>query len=207
MPEIYHITKIDNLPSIIESGCLLSDRRVLATKPDHAVIGYSHIKRRRLEEIPVVFHPGTTVGDFVPFYFCPRSVMLYVIWKRPDELGYKGGQDEVVHLVSSVEDAVATGQPVAFSASNAGARYTTFYQDIRMMDRVLKWDAIKASDWREPAVKDKKQAEFLVRDEFPWTGIAAIGVFSKDVRARVEGVLEDSSHKPPIAVRRAWYYP
>ncbi len=38
----------------------------------------SEIKRRRVEELEVDCHPGTKVGDYVPFYFCPRSVMLFV---------------------------------------------------------------------------------------------------------------------------------
>jgi len=39
------------------------------------------------------------VGDCVPFYFCPRSVMLYLIYQgnHPD-LQYHGGQDLVLHL-------------------------------------------------------------------------------------------------------------
>ncbi len=47
-------------------------------------------RRRRL---PVPCHPGTWVGDYVPFYFCPRSVMLYVISrKNHPSLTYRGGQ-------------------------------------------------------------------------------------------------------------------
>lgn len=42
----------------------------------------SEIKRRRLEEIPVDCCSGRMVGEFVPFYFCPRSVMLFVIHKE-----------------------------------------------------------------------------------------------------------------------------
>jgi hypothetical protein len=59
----------------------------------------SAIKRRRVEELEVSCHPGTKVGDYVPFYFCPRSVMLYVIHRanHPD-LSYRGGQEPIVHL-------------------------------------------------------------------------------------------------------------
>jgi hypothetical protein len=39
----------------------------------------SSIKRRRIEQLAVSCHPGTRVGDYVPFYFCPRSIMLFVI--------------------------------------------------------------------------------------------------------------------------------
>jgi hypothetical protein len=76
---IYHITHIDNLTTIIADGCLWSDRRLLGTRAERVVIGLGNIKRRRLNEPPVHCHPGTMVGDYVPFYFCPRSPMLYMI--------------------------------------------------------------------------------------------------------------------------------
>ena len=75
-PKIYHITHIDNLAMIVEAGCLWSDRRRLAQGFDCSVIGMPTIKQRRLEKIEVICHAGTKVGDYVPFYFCPRSVML-----------------------------------------------------------------------------------------------------------------------------------
>jgi hypothetical protein len=48
--------------------------------PDEA-IRISKIKKRRLEELSVGCHRGTNVGKFVPFYFCPRSVMLHILHK------------------------------------------------------------------------------------------------------------------------------
>ena len=57
-----------------------------------ASIGIARIKQRR-RGLEVVARPGTMVGDYVPFYFCFRSVMLYVIHRgnNPD-LTYCGGQ-------------------------------------------------------------------------------------------------------------------
>ena len=57
-----------------------------------ANIGMSAIKERRLG-LPVVCHPGDHVGGDVPFYFCPRSIMLFLINRanHPD-LVYRGGQ-------------------------------------------------------------------------------------------------------------------
>jgi hypothetical protein len=75
---IFHITHIDNLPAILADGCLWSDYEVRMTSNNRTVIGFDTIKKRRLEELPVSCHPGTFVGHYVPFYFCPRSPMLYV---------------------------------------------------------------------------------------------------------------------------------
>jgi hypothetical protein len=59
----------------------------------------SSIKWRRLEELTLKnSHPDLLVGECVPFYFCPRSVMFYLIHMRSHELPYKGGQGPIVHL-------------------------------------------------------------------------------------------------------------
>ena len=58
----------------------------------------SSIKTRRLAT-RLASHPQLAVGDCVPFYFCPRSVMLYVIHKaNHPELAFRGGQNQVLHL-------------------------------------------------------------------------------------------------------------
>lgn len=72
-PKIYHITHVENLGEIVTDGGLLSDAAMIARGGPTQAIGMSSIKRRRVEELVVGCHPGTRVGDYVPFYFCPRS--------------------------------------------------------------------------------------------------------------------------------------
>lgn len=78
-PKIYHITHVDNLPSIATATGLVSDARRIASELSCSLVGMSTIKQRRLERIEVDCHPGTKVGEYVPFYFCPRSIMLYIL--------------------------------------------------------------------------------------------------------------------------------
>ncbi len=93
-PKIYHITHVDNLADIVVEGRLVSDAEMLRRGGPRAPIGMSGIKRRRVEEIEVTCHPGAKVGEYVPFYFCPRPVMLFVIFRANyPELAYKGGKD------------------------------------------------------------------------------------------------------------------
>jgi ssDNA thymidine ADP-ribosyltransferase, DarT len=93
-------------------------------------IGMSGIKARRLA-LPVPCHAGDCVGDYVPFYFCPRSIMLYVIHcANHPELTYRGGQEPIIHLEADLHGVVGwaqqQGRRWAFSLSNAGANYTEF---------------------------------------------------------------------------------
>lgn len=205
---IFHITHVKNLPKIIEAGGLLCDRLMTGTLESEVMIGFRNIKRRRLEECRVSCHPGTMVGDYVPFYFCPRSVMLYVISRRNADLEYRGGQREIIHLVSDVSRAatVAEGRPVAFSDGNAGAFYTSYSSDLDRLEQFVDWTAVAATDWRDPAVKERKQAEFLVHESFPWTGIHRVGVYDVAMLERVRRIMGRSTHKPEVSVRGGWYY-
>ena len=80
-PKIYHILHHDNLPSVIEHGCLWSDAEMLDRGILCTTIGMTGIKKDRLTT-PVKCHPVTMVEEYVPFYFCPRSVMLFILNKK-----------------------------------------------------------------------------------------------------------------------------
>jgi hypothetical protein len=154
---IFHITHIDNLPAIISDGCLWSDHQVLARPNQRTIIGFDTIKRRRLEEISVSCHPTTFVGQYVPFYFCSRSPMLYVIHRRNTELTYQGGQDRIVHLVSKIGLALQScpGRPWAFSDGNAGAYYARFSNNLAQFNQYVDWNAVVAKYWSDPTVKEE----------------------------------------------------
>jgi hypothetical protein len=77
--KIWHITHRKNLPIILQCGALWSDAKRLEMTLDCSLVGISKIKERRLKEIEVACHPETMVGQYVPIYFCPRSVMLYIL--------------------------------------------------------------------------------------------------------------------------------
>jgi hypothetical protein len=197
---IFHITHIDNLQSILKDGGLHSDAIVAARDPK--LIGYSEIKKRRLNEIHVSCCSYHYVGDFVPFYFCPRSPMLFTINKG--NTGHPPGcQNCILHLVSTLEDGLATGQPWAISSGNAGAYHTTFAAEIDALD-ALNWAAIRATQWS--GLQHQKMAEFLVKDFFPWVSIKQIGCFNSVVAIKVADMLNREKHRPPVEVKRSWYY-
>ena len=208
-PKIYHITHVNNLTSIVNDGELLSDAQMIRRGGPSATIGMTKIKRRRLA-LPVKCHPGTFVGDYVPFYFCYRSVMLYVISKGNNpELQFKGGQDEIVHLEVDYHSAVTWANRVhrlwAYSLSNAGAVYTEFDSGLPGLGR-LDWAAIANTDFRDSDVKESKQAEFLMHTSLPWSLVSGIGVSSVHIQTAASTAISLASHKPPIAVMRNWYY-
>jgi hypothetical protein len=207
-PKIYHIVHVDRLASIAAAG-IWSDAAIRQAQPAGTIIGMGSIKERRLQ-LPVGCHQGTTVGAFVPFYFCSRSIMLYVIYcANHPELAYRGGQDPIVHLEADlyevVEWANQTGIRWAFSSANAGAVYTPFYGDLNALAN-LNWDAIAARDFRPPDVKEAKQSEFLVYQNFPWQLIRRVGVRNPAMAQHTHGIISGLVHRPPIEIQPDWYY-
>lgn len=209
-PKIYHITHYQNLESIIKSGSIFSDSYCLKNSKDHTMIGMSEIKRRRLEEIEVKCHPGTRVGEYVPFYFCPRSIMLYLMYKgnHPD-LKYKEGQEPLVHiqadLISVVEWAEKNMFKWAFSDRNAGAYYAEFYNDMTELNKI-NWEAVASLDFRQPVIKEGKQAEFLLYESFPFDLIESIGVINAEIQSVVKNILLGTVLVDKVQIRPNWYF-
>jgi hypothetical protein len=206
-PKIYHIVHVDRLESIIRSGILLSHADEIHRGLPGTSIGNPEIKQVRLST-PVPSHAGLFVGDCVPFYFCPRSVMLFQIFRRnSSKLPYKGGQGPIVHLEADLRDTVtwanSHGLRWAFTLQNAGSRY---FDDRTSLDDLkdLNWDAIHATYWRE--VREFKQAEYLIEREFAWELVTRIGVLGQDIYTRVAGLINLSSHKPALNRFPNWYY-
>jgi hypothetical protein len=200
-PAIFHITALANLASIVEHGCLWSDAQRIARGLVSTSIGHQHIKQRRLKR-QVLTAFGGNLGDYVPFNFCSRSVMLYVVGKGHQD--YSGGEEEILHLVSSVNRAIGLGRPWAFTNQHADLAYASFYSsrdDLREVD----WDVMPRTYWSADDVKARRQAEFLVHDHFSWSGVEQIGVKTSAVAARVRALLT-GGHAPRIVVQPSWYY-
>ena len=208
-PKIYHIVHIGRMDSIVRDGQLLCDATISRrTAEVGTAIGINNIKKRRLEELRLSSHPELYVGDCVPFYFCPRSVMLYVIYRgNHTGLVYRDGQSPIVHLEADLRQSVTWADSAmrrwAFTDSNAGSFYFEDYSDLRDLGK-LDWEAIEATDWR--GRQEGKQAEFLVQESFPWDLIERIGVHSAMAQEKVLEALKDSQHKPLVEIRSDWYY-
>lgn len=213
-PKIYHIVHIDKLASIVREGQLFPDS-VMSLRQEAAVIGMGSIKQRRLT-LPVASHSGTYVGQYVPFYFCPRSIMLYLIHcANHPELAYRGGQQPIVHLEADLYGVIewleAHNRRWAFSLSNAGANYTQFRTGRDKLDEI-NWESVSAHDFRTASIKEGKQSEFLVHDGFPWHLIGRIGYLNNSISStssvldKITFAIQGTAHKPVVQKCNEWYY-
>jgi hypothetical protein len=201
--KIYHITDVSNLAGIIGSGGLFSDAQVRVANRNVTEIGYAHIKQRRLDEYKIPCCSGRAVGEFVPFYFCPRSPMLFTINKgstgRP-----AGCQTNIVHLVSYVNRATALGRPWAISDGNAGAGYTNFSNENDALQKV-DWSVVGSNSWGGDRLHIK-MTEFLVADFFPAASFVEVGCHNSGVAAQVEQIMARLIPPLNVHVSPHWYY-
>jgi hypothetical protein len=213
-PKIYHIVHVDRLPSIIGDEHLWCDAEIVKRSLPGTAIGMSHIKKRRLHDLHLSSHSDLHVGDCVPFYFCPRSVMLYLIHLGNNpELAFRGGQGSIIHLEADVRASTTWAEKSnrrwAFTLSNAGANYFEDRSDLAQLNEI-DWPSVRTNRWggngTASTIKEKKQAEFLMEYSFPWSLIERIGVHSEPIFQQVMDSLPANGHRPQVEIKQAWYY-
>lgn len=209
-PKLYHITHLNNLPAMVECGKIWSDAKRIELGLNCNEIGMSTIKQRRIDQIDIDCHAGLKVGQFTPFYFCPRSIMLFVIYKQnhPD-LTYRGGQNPIVHLEFDLQNVVnwakQNNRNWAFSDRNASDHLASFYKNLQNLDKI-NWNAVSSTDFTGSENMVGKQAEFLIQDYMPFALIEKIGVINSDMHQQVLQIINGSTITPQIAVERNWYF-
>ncbi|MFZ2451621.1 MAG: DUF4433 domain-containing protein [Methylovulum miyakonense] len=203
---LYHITHFDNLQAIVQAGGLVAHNEL---NTDHIDIAHQSIQDRR-KTTPVPCSPYGVLHDYVPFYFCNRSPMLYAIHKNNIET-YQGGQESIVYLVTDLTRIQQSGIPFVFTEGHAIIRFSEFYSQVSDLDKV-DWQLMQSAYWfdtdEDPDRKRRRQAEFLLYQRCPWSLIVGIATFDEAMKTRVEKLLETQQcgHLPRVKVKTDWYY-
>jgi hypothetical protein len=203
MPPIYHFTNASNVRGILDAGGLRCSRDAL-TK---VVIGHREIKGSRTS-IDVPCGPGGRVGDYVPFYFAPRSPMLFSI-HRGNVQGVDPDQSRLVYLVSSTEAIYAAGLRCVFTNGNAAVYITDFDDDQARIATHVDWVIMRERYWRNtPEDGDRvrrRMAEFLVHEHVPLALFSEIGVYDANIKTAFENAL-GHRWQIDVRIRRNWYF-
>ena len=204
---IYHITPIDNLRMILASGGLLAKRMLDKKDTGYTSIAHQSIQDRRAST-QVFCGPGGVLHDYVPFYFAPRSPMLFTI-SRDNVAGFSGGQYSIVHLVSTAQAVQEAGLGFVFSDGHGIMTITDFYDDLSHLDEV-DWQIMQTNYWADTDDdsdrKRRRQAEFLIHKRFPAQLIQEIGVINRKIKQETDSLLAEFESTIPVVVRPGWYY-
>ena len=196
-----------NVEHILEHG--LCNRSHPQFDPNYVDIGHPDIVGKRTAQ-PVGMEGYGDLGDYVPFYFCGHTPMLYnIITGRHGLIGRP--QRDIVLIHCPLQRITATACRYFYTDGNAKVEISKVFTDLRDMDK-LDWDAIGSDDFRiavhGPDRIRRKHAEFLVREHVPVGCIASLIVLDTERKDEMEAIV--SSQGPPIEViadvKRKWFF-
>jgi hypothetical protein len=208
---LYHFTHLDNLPSIRATRHLSCD--VTARTGLMGVeVGARDIKERRRRRV-VPISPGGHVGDYVPFYFAPRSPMLYRIAcdhrdAIPDR--YQGGDRPLVYLVTTIDAVLGEALDWVATDGNAATATTEFTSDLVALETLVDWPLMGMKRWNgteeDPDRQRRRLAEFLVHRRVPLSLIRWVATYDESYKAQVSALMAGSPLAGRIITRPDWYY-
>ncbi|WP_080874434.1 type II toxin-antitoxin system toxin DNA ADP-ribosyl transferase DarT [Oceanobacillus timonensis] len=204
---LYHITDYRNLPSILVKGHLATHSFVSSKQMPYSDIAHQSIQYRRITK-KVDVYPYGVLHDYVPFYFAPRSPMLYALSNGRVE-GFQGTQDDIIYLVTSIDNIVNREKEFVFTDGHAIMFITEFYNDLNDL-KELDWDVLKSRYWNDtnedPDRKRRRQAEFLVYHSAELDLFLGIGVRNNDMKHKVNEILKEYNVDMQVLTRPSFYY-
>lgn len=220
---LFHFTAFQNLESIFSFGAIKSKNLLRSENITSINIACNNIQDKRARTI--VDDQGRTLHDYVPFYFAPRSPMLYSIVHNNVPEAEETNQDKFVYLVSSVDD--LSSQEFVFTDYQAIVTYASFYKNLSDLDKIC-WDLIceephipatkapfcgyckyfhnRDEDLRYVKRKEARLAEFLVFSQVPIEKISMIVVKNKSMKDYVEKLLRNYNINIKVEIREDWYF-
>lgn len=198
----FRMVHIDNIRYIVENGFVHKDSPYAS--PDYVSIGDISVIESRAKQQ----YKGTNLDDCIPFYFGPRSPMLYVI-----QHGYNGvtqhNAEDIVYCAISLKEIYESDVRCFFSDGHALDRMTTFYpkSELGNINNIIKYDDVFTQYWNNRTPFDdskrKKEAELLVRDELPPEYIKGFVVYNGKAK---ETLVDIGISENKIVIRQDFYY-
>ena len=201
---IFRITHIRNIPWILANGlhCRTSGR----IDPHFVTIGSPDIIAMR-DGRAVPIPPHGTLSDYIPFYFTPKSPMMYNIVTGWGGISQRSRSDIAI-MVSSLRDLADSGITALYTDRHAYLSMARFFSSLDHLDEIS-WGPLQRHDFRrdvdDPEKKEKYQAEALVHRHLPIEHLSEIACYSDEGRVFLEEIRDELGLELTIAVRRSWY--
>lgn len=202
----YRITHRDNLAHILQYG--LVNKNHANADPNFIAIGNPEIIDVR-STTPVNINGYGFIGEYVPFYFTPRSIMLYNI-----VTGYyapkvpRRTKNEII-VIRCLIEVLVRQRRWFFTNGQANDEETAHFVDLNRLDRI-DWTCIQHSDFsKSDGDYDRQrryQAEFLVYDSVPATCIEAICVYNDKMKAWAQQLINEAGKIIPVHVNKPYFF-
>lgn len=202
---IYRIFHQGNLRWILRKGIPCRSH----TEQDSGFVNIGNrdlISKRSHRQVPVA--PGGTLSDYVPFYFCTHSVMLFNLHTGRVE-GVDVRQSDIVYAVSSIERLQALGLPFLFTDRHAYVESAVFSSNPGELPK-LDWSLIKSRDFKrdpeDPTKLERRAAECLVHRQVPVGALLGLACFDEETRGRIQAILQEVGSSLPVRSKPDWYF-
>ena len=179
--ELYYITHINNLPSILARG-VFSHEKVEAEEVNPTPIYDADIVSRRNQ----ITTPDTrNLWSYANLYFQPRNAMMYRVVHEKDLRNL---------AVVGINTKVLSEQGIFITDGNAAYETTQFYYPSKGMEVLQQQWSIIQSDWwnRDDGSKRKIMAECLISDHVKPEHIQTVYVAGNSARDTVQEIIGDS---------------
>ena len=202
----YRITHIQNLPLILQYGILNKNH------PD-ADGGYIDIGNPEIIDVrsttPVKINDYGMIGDYVPFYFTPKSMMLFNIitgYRAP--VVPKRRRSEILVIRCLIEDLADLPQWF-FTDGQGNDMATDHYNNLAELD-TIDWEAIQQSNFKKSDGDYDRprryQAEFLVHQRVPVESIESLNVYNQDAADYVNEQLTQNNINLAVHIQPKYFF-
>ena len=151
--------------------------------------------------------PGGTLGDYVAFYFTPRSPMLLNI--KTGVNVSRVPMSEIVIFVSSLHTLREQDVPFLFTDSHAYLGTAQFFTDLADLQR-LDWAILRASDFAysvdDPGKKQRYEAEALVHRHMPLSAMNGIVCHGEAECGRIGREVTQRGLDVKVVAKPGWYF-
>jgi hypothetical protein len=216
---LFHITAIDNLTAICQRGALVSKNAGASLGINYQNIAHAGIQTTRATKL-VTNPPGGSVHDYVPFYFAPRSPMLFTI-NNGNVDGCSLKQEDILHLETTVDRVIRNNPKFVFYDRNAALCYSKPYTDLDKLSTEIAWDLITEAPQLDGFCKyfldrhtpekyidrmERRQAEFLLKHVVHLSAMTCIGIINESKAEIVRNILAETGVNLPVVVKTNWYF-
>ncbi len=202
---IFRVTHADNISWILQHGlhCKTSE----LDDPNFVPIGSLElIHKRTNRRVPIA--PGGVLGDYVPFYITPWSVMMLNIKTGRNGVIKRANRDIAI-LVSSLHKIDEMGLRYVFTNGHAYMQESDFFDGLSDLDKI-DWGLLRKRDFKndpeDPGKLGRYQAEALVHGQVPVEALAGIACYDIRTQGSIKNQMEKLGLVIPVKVISDWYF-
>ena len=195
-PCVYHMTRIENLGSILRLGLLSHNMKTYKKTKDIEISNPEILKRDR-------YISGRHIHDYVRFYLNPKNPMLYYNISDQDRIAIiKADIKELARQYGSFSLVISDGNAVSIATKFSPIR------DLKSGFLDMKCIYDEDGHWNNyPDGKRKRNAELLLNlASFPIQNASSIIVMTDEAKAQVDDIVNKSGIHITVDVNPNKYF-